>query len=228
MKMKWLILGLLFAAAIITVVIGKEARDFRDRAKENNKPAPVVLATSTTPGVMYLPYGKVALKVGETANFSGGSIKLLRVFDDSRCPTGVTCIWAGTVNVEIESFDGATTTRQTLALGKAFKTKNQNISFISATPYPKQDVTISEKDYVVTLDVSKVVEPVVTQPVAGKCYVGGCSSEICSDRPDAVSNCMYRPDFACYQKAKCERQTDGKCGWTQTKELKVCLQTATL
>lgn len=225
MKVKWVILALIFVAAILTVAVSYE---YRDKLVESVKPAPVVVATTTPDTVIYAPYGKVNLKVGEMARFADGTIKLLRVFDESRCPTGVTCIWAGTVNIEVETFDGSTTTKQVINLGKSIKTKNQNISFVSATPYPKQDVSISEKDYVITLDVSKISDTVAQQPVAGKCYVGGCSSEICSDRPDAVSTCIYREEFACYKSSKCERQSDGKCGWTQTKELKVCLQTATM
>ncbi len=57
----------------------------------------------------------------------------------------------------------------------------------------------------------------------GKCYVGGCSGQICSDAPDAVSTCEYSERYACYKTTKCERQTTGKCGWTETTELKQCL-----
>jgi hypothetical protein len=225
MKVKWVILALIFVAAIATVAVSYE---YRDKVAENTKPAPVVVATTTPDTIKYTPYGKVILKVGETVKFSDSSVKLTRVFDDSRCPTGVTCIWAGTVNIEVEIFDGSVTTKQVINLGKSVKTKNQNISFVSATPYPKQDVSVLEKDYVITLEVLKISDTVAQQPIVGKCYVGGCSSEVCSDRPDVVSTCIYRPDYGCYQKAKCERQTDGKCGWTKTEELKVCLQTATM
>lgn len=55
------------------------------------------------------------------------------------------------------------------------------------------------------------------------CYVEGCSSEICSDKPDAVSACLWTEAFACYKTARCERQQNGQCGWTQTLELKTCL-----
>lgn len=66
----------------------------------------------------------------------------------------------------------------------------------------------------------------VTTPTAtpSSCYVGGCSGEICSDQPGAVSACVYYPQQACYRTAKCERQvTNGQCGWTQTPELQSCL-----
>ncbi len=61
-------------------------------------------------------------------------------------------------------------------------------------------------------------------PVAKGCYIGGCSGEICSDQPGAMSPCIYKPEFACYKTARCERQADGNCGWTMTLELKECLE----
>lgn len=57
----------------------------------------------------------------------------------------------------------------------------------------------------------------------GGCYVGGCSSQLCTDQPNAVSTCEYRPEYACYQRGRCERQTNGACGWTPTNELYACL-----
>ncbi len=97
---------------------------------------------------------------------------------------------------------------------------------------------ISEENYIVpcidsshylrVLSSGNASKPEPTPPVVsvGKCYVGGCSSEICSDRPDAVSNCMYTESYACYKTARCERQTAGACGWTETAELKMCLAKA--
>jgi hypothetical protein len=55
------------------------------------------------------------------------------------------------------------------------------------------------------------------------CHIGGCSSQICSDRSDIVSTCEWIDAYACYQDATCERQVDGACGWTATPELDACL-----
>lgn len=63
----------------------------------------------------------------------------------------------------------------------------------------------------------------VEESSTGQCYVGGCSSEICSDRPDVASNCLYTEAYACYQTAVCERQVAGACGWTKTPALLSCL-----
>lgn len=58
---------------------------------------------------------------------------------------------------------------------------------------------------------------------AATCFVGGCSSQICSDQEGVISTCEWREEYACYQAATCERQADGQCGWTQTPELSACL-----
>lgn len=63
-----------------------------------------------------------------------------------------------------------------------------------------------------------------TDEVAQKaCYKGGCSGQVCSDRPDVITTCEFRPEYACYHTATCELQADGECGWTQTAELQACL-----
>lgn len=60
----------------------------------------------------------------------------------------------------------------------------------------------------------------------GKCFVGGCSGQVCSDKEGIVSNCMYKEEYACYKKTKCERQANGACGWTETQEFKICLSSS--
>jgi hypothetical protein len=57
----------------------------------------------------------------------------------------------------------------------------------------------------------------------GACYVGGCSNELCSDRPDMVSSCIWHDAYACYQGATCGRQQNGTCDWIATPELTACL-----
>ena len=56
----------------------------------------------------------------------------------------------------------------------------------------------------------------------GACVKTGCSGHVCADR-DMFTTCEMRPEYGCYRAAKCERQADGKCGFTQSKELQACL-----
>jgi hypothetical protein len=60
---------------------------------------------------------------------------------------------------------------------------------------------------------------------AGACYRGGCSNELCTDRPGAVSPCIWKPQFRCYKSAACERQPNGSCDFSPTPDLKQCLAT---
>jgi hypothetical protein len=55
------------------------------------------------------------------------------------------------------------------------------------------------------------------------CFIGGCSAELCSDRPDMVSPCIWREAYVCFRDATCARQPSGACGWTPTPELGACL-----
>lgn len=64
--------------------------------------------------------------------------------------------------------------------------------------------------------------PVGKLPAGEPCRKTGCSNQVCSDEP-VITTCEWRPEYACYQKARCERQRDGKCGFTRTPELTECL-----
>lgn len=55
------------------------------------------------------------------------------------------------------------------------------------------------------------------------CFKTGCSGQVCADE-DVVTTCEFRPEYECYKTAKCERQANGKCGFTDTPELRRCLR----
>lgn len=58
------------------------------------------------------------------------------------------------------------------------------------------------------------------------CAIAGCSQTLCvsvEESSDIVTTCEYRPEYVCYKDAVCEPQADGRCGWTETKELNACL-----
>jgi hypothetical protein len=54
------------------------------------------------------------------------------------------------------------------------------------------------------------------------CIRTGCSGQVCADT-EVITTCEWRPEYACYKGSRCERQADGKCGFTMTPELKACL-----
>lgn len=64
--------------------------------------------------------------------------------------------------------------------------------------------------------------PPVKPPGQKKCFKTGCGNQVCADH-NVITTCEWRPEYACYQKAACERQKNGDCGFTMTPELKACL-----
>ncbi len=60
----------------------------------------------------------------------------------------------------------------------------------------------------------------------GGCAVGGCSGQLCGEASEIgnmVTTCEFREEYACFAHARCERQTTGKCGWTETSEYGSCM-----
>jgi eight-cysteine-cluster-containing protein len=55
------------------------------------------------------------------------------------------------------------------------------------------------------------------------CFKTGCSGQVCADE-EVITTCEYRPEYDCYKRAKCERQANGQCGFTDTPELRRCLR----
>ncbi len=67
----------------------------------------------------------------------------------------------------------------------------------------------------------------VTPKTTKGCVVGGCSSQLCGEEgQDLISTCEWTAKYSCYQKATCERQPSGQCGWTETPELLQCIDDA--
>ena len=59
---------------------------------------------------------------------------------------------------------------------------------------------------------------------AADCEPTGCSNTICAEAGKGVmSTCEYKAEYACYAKAKCEKQADGACGWTKTADFDTCM-----
>lgn len=186
-------------------------------------------ATSTpanAPGASDHGYGNAILKLNEVASFPDGlSIRPTAVLEDSRCPTDVQCIQAGTVRISVRIGSANGTSAREFKIGTTVTTEAQTITLTDVGPVKHANSTLTPGDYRFTFKVTKravaTPPPQTTEPK--QCYVGGCSAQLCTDSPNAISTCEYRAEYACYRTAKCERQASGQCGWTQTAELSSCL-----
>ena len=54
------------------------------------------------------------------------------------------------------------------------------------------------------------------------CFATGCSGQVCADEP-VITTCEFLSKYQCYKSAQCQRQANGRCGWTVTDELRACL-----
>ena len=64
-------------------------------------------------------------------------------------------------------------------------------------------------------------------PLPTDCAPAGCSSQLCVPADVAheiVTTCEWTPLYGCYQKATCERQESGQCGWTETPDFTACVE----
>ncbi|MDD2224836.1 MAG: hypothetical protein PHP97_01590 [Candidatus Shapirobacteria bacterium] len=57
------------------------------------------------------------------------------------------------------------------------------------------------------------------------CQRAGCSGQLCveSNFKDTATTCEWKEEYTCYQKAKCEKQSDGKCGFTKDDQFNKCV-----
>jgi len=63
------------------------------------------------------------------------------------------------------------------------------------------------------------------EPPREGCVRAGCSDHLCVEEGvDIASTCEWSPVYECYQQATCERQPNGQCGFTPTRELVECLE----
>lgn len=95
---------------------------------------------------------------------SDKEIVLVKVTDDSRCPEGVTCVWAGEVSFEVAAYENKKQVEQ-LRFTLNHDTKEgiktwfkqhlpengKELKSISVLPYPKDGVIIRPEDYYIKL-----------------------------------------------------------------------------
>jgi len=116
----------------------------------------VVLAQS--PKSQKVKYTTIKQKV--CANQKGFQLVLKAVVSDSRCPEGVTCIWAGEVSAVVSVYKNSKLIEDTTLVfsmkneednkkwfSKYLPEKQKKIKSIGVVPYPKEGSKIDPEDY---------------------------------------------------------------------------------
>jgi hypothetical protein len=101
------------------------------------------------------------IKVGQQVSIKkeGLRISFNSVAEDSRCPQGVTCVWAGNGKVVLK-LSKARKRSATMSLNTGLDPKQAayrgyDVKLVGLNPYPEKNRKIKKKDYVATLIVSK-------------------------------------------------------------------------
>ncbi len=103
----------------------------------------------------------IAVKIGERTTFETQNIRFDSVVDDSRCPEGTQCIWAGEAKVTIAILENEEERAQELVFGAdginetnpqlLYTIGTTEIQAIGLEPYPKEGATIQSSDYQIIL-----------------------------------------------------------------------------
>jgi hypothetical protein len=102
-----------------------------------------------------------SIKTGQEVVLKEEKLRIMfrSVSQDSRCPTGVVCGWAGNGEVLLEAVRKnkrqVVTKLNTLLEPKEIAYKGFKIRLVALNPYPKVDEPIDQKDYEATLIVTR-------------------------------------------------------------------------
>ncbi len=58
--------------------------------------------------------------------------------------------------------------------------------------------------------------------IAKECYIGGCSGELCTDDPEAISTCELLSGMECLGEGMVCEFVQGECAWTLSQEAAQC------
>ncbi len=102
------------------------------------------------------------LKIGKTINLETKSIQFLKVIEDSRCPTGVSCFWEGQAKVLIGLYENDVLIEEKQIIVGAkdisphnnkelLKSGEKTILGYNLNPYPVVDQKINFSEYYLEL-----------------------------------------------------------------------------
>lgn len=120
-------------------------------------------ACSPSPSPITSPLGKtVSLAPGRSVSLDGETldIKFVEVINDSRCASGVTCIWQGEVSSRLEiTYQGTVYTKVVTQPGLTSEPSstefNGYLFSFDVQPYPTAGTPIKDNEYRLQLTVDK-------------------------------------------------------------------------
>src|SRR5687767_2722486 len=118
----------------------------------------IVFGTIQTVEAQSREQQKVQIHKQKKFSKSNLTVKFVSLIEDSRCPEGANCIWAGNAKIKIEvSINGKKETFEinTTVEPKVATFNGYAIELLSLTPVPKENIRINRNGYIATFAVSK-------------------------------------------------------------------------
>lgn len=98
-----------------------------------------------------------SVPLGESVKALGVSVRPLEVLEDSRCPTDVTCIQAGTVRVRALVVSARGTGEEVFSLGSAIVAEDVVVTLTDVWPLPEAGVATDPDSYTFAFTIEKQV-----------------------------------------------------------------------
>ncbi|MGB1307389.1 MAG: hypothetical protein ACPG6B_00665 [Oceanihabitans sp.] len=106
------------------------------------------------------------LAIGKSMLVDNYEVKFVKVIEDSRCPTNVSCVWAGQVKVLVAILEKGVVKEEkqiTLStkipfknrIGNLISLENTMVSGYNVFPYPEYGSKINPEDYYLQVGVEK-------------------------------------------------------------------------
>lgn len=108
-----------------------------------------------TPKPATSAFSVLTLRQGESGKVLGTTVRVLEVLEDSRCPTDVTCIQAGTVRLRTSVANSLGTSEIVFTLGKPVTAGAEKITLTTVTPEQTSTTKISTAGYQFLFKVEK-------------------------------------------------------------------------
>ena len=112
--------------------------------------APLALTGCVTPGTPAPSpdvSGLVYARMGETVTVGGPRVTPIALIEDSRCPQGVQCVWAGRVRISATISTPTMKLTRELTLGEPFAVADGMLTLAEVRPSKARDTAIAAIDY---------------------------------------------------------------------------------
>lgn len=119
-----------------------------------------IVHTATSTSATSTPVASAALVRVETRIDQGAAaldvtVTPRELLEDSRCPIGVQCIWAGRVRVAVDISSGLGTAHETYEIGTMITTEAEAITLVEVAPAPRADTELKPSDYTFIFEIEK-------------------------------------------------------------------------